>query len=160
MSANAMRALMRDFGASIGIAELEPDEEHRCNMMFDDVAVSFELTRNETTLGIYALIGTIAHERETALHKQMLEANYLLHASAGTTLGIEAGSGVAVITREERLDNLRLPELEHIVESFVNTAEQWMKHIEGSANDTGQGTTAQRGEPSEEPARTHSAMRV
>ena len=160
MSANAMRALMRDFGASIGIKELEPDEEHRCNLMFDDVAVSFELTRNETTLCIYALIGTIAHEREAALHRQMLEANYLLDASASATLGVEAGSRSVVITREERLDNLRLPNLEQIVESFVNTAEHWMKRIEGGGNEGPQATTTQRGEPSEEPARTHGAMRV
>ena len=159
MSANAMRALMRDFGQSIGITGLEPDEDHRCNMMFDEVAVSFELTRNETTLCIYALIGTIAQHDEATLHKQMLEANYLLDASAGTTLGVEAGSGNAVITREEQMDKLRLPELEQIVESFVNTAEQWMKRIEGSGNEAAQ-ATAQRIEPGEEPARTHGAMRV
>ena len=63
MSLAVMETILQEFGASIGIPDLKPDEEYRCNMQFDDVAVSFELGDDDDSMFVYTLLGAVRRSR-------------------------------------------------------------------------------------------------
>ncbi|MCY3622470.1 MAG: type III secretion system chaperone [Gammaproteobacteria bacterium] len=137
MSLATMTSLLAEFGAAVGIPDLKPDAELRCNMMFDDVAVSFELGADDESLYVYSLVGTVA-EADTALaYPALLRANYAFEDTAGSTFGLDPRSGGIVLIRAERLETLRLARLEALVEDFVNVAERWAEHIRRREYDAG-----------------------
>ena len=131
MSSNAMNNLLREFGAAIGIPDLQIDEEYRCNMMFDEVPVSFELGGGDESVYIYSLLGRVPDDGHERIYADLLHANYVFAENGGSTLSVDARSGNVVLIREERLELLRLSRLESVVEQFVNVAEGWMRRLDG-----------------------------
>ena len=129
MSLSVMENILAEFGASIGIPDLRPDAEQRCNLMFDDVAVSFELGGGDESLYIYALLGDVPETGAEAAYADLLGANYSFGGTGGSTLSVDPQTGGIVLIREERLEALRLPTFEAVVQDFVNVAEQWMNRI-------------------------------
>ena len=129
MSLAVMEGVLADFGAAIGISDLRLDEDRRCNLMIDDVAVSFELGKDDESLYIYSLLGPTPNRDADALHVALLHANYSFEGTRGSTLGIDPQSGAIVLMREERLEFLRLANFESVVEEFVDVAERWMQRI-------------------------------
>ena len=131
MSSTVMNNLVREFGASIGIPDLQIDEEYRCNMMFDEVPVSFELGDGDESMYIYSLLGHVPDDGLEQLYAELLHANYDFADNGGSTLSVDSQSGNVVLLREERLELLRLSRLESVVEQFVNVAEGWMSRLRG-----------------------------
>ena len=131
MSSTVMNNLVREFGASIGIPDLQIDEEYRCNMMFDEVPVSFELGDGDESIYIYSLLGHVPDDGLEQLYAELLHANYVFADNGGSTLSVDSQSGNVVLLREERLELLRLSRLESVVEQFVNVAEGWMSRLRG-----------------------------
>ena len=129
MSQAIMKNLVAEFGAAIGIPDLDIDEDDRCNLMFDEVAVSFELDGNGESLFVYSLLGRVPEIEADTFHAALLHANHLLEGTRGSTLSVDPNNNDIVLVRVERLDTLRLPMLESIVEDFVNVAEQWMEQL-------------------------------
>ena len=129
MSSTVMNNLLREFGASIGIPDLQIDEEYRCNMMFDEVPVSFELGAGDESMYIYSLLGHVPDDGLERFYAELLHANYVFADSGGSTLSVDSQSGNIVLLREERLELLRLSRLESVVEQFVNVAEGWMSRL-------------------------------
>ena len=129
MSTSVMKNLLQEFGTAIGIPELKSDEENRCNLMFDAVAVSFELGVTNESLFIYSPLGVVPDRDADTFHAALLNANHLLEGTRGSTLSVDPRNKDVVLIREERLDTLRLPRFEIIVEDFVNVAEYWMEQL-------------------------------
>ena len=129
MSSSVLNNLLREFGSAIGIPDLQLDEEYRCNMMFDEVPVSFELGDGDESMYIYSLLGQVPDGGLERFYAELLHANYLFAESGGSTLGVDSKSGHVVLLREERLELLRLSRLESVVEQFVNVAEGWMSRL-------------------------------
>ena len=138
MSSNVTNNLLREFGAAIGIPDLQLDEDYRCNMMFDEVPVSFELGDGDESIYIYSLLGHVPDDGLEQFYAELLHANYISAGSGGSTLSVDSQSGSVVLLREERLELLRLARLESVVEQFVNVAEGWMSRLGGGgANEVG-----------------------
>lgn len=129
MSVAAMAALLGDFGAMVGISDLAPDADHRCNLMFDDVALSVELGDDDESLYIYSLLGSVADADRATTHAALLSANYGFQGTAGATLCVEPRTGGVVLVRADRLDALPLARFAAVVEDFVNTAELWTARL-------------------------------
>ena len=100
--------LLEEFGASTGMPELELDEENRCNLMFDEVAVSFELSPDEASVYLYSYLGDVVNNDSKAVFSALLDANYLFRGTLGATLGVDEASGRVVMIRLEDLSTLRL----------------------------------------------------
>ena len=128
-SANLLKNLIAEFGASIGIPELTLDEENRCNLMFDEVAVSFELSPDEDAVYIYAYLGDVVPGNNNALFASLLDANYLFRGTGGATIGVDEASGRVVMIRSEDLSALRLSRFSSLAEEFINLAELWQKKL-------------------------------
>ena len=130
MSLAAMETMLSEFGASIGIPDLKPDAEHRCNLMFDEVAVSFELGVDDESLYIYALLGSVPDGGAEDVYADLLHANHVFQGTGGATLCVDPGTQGIVLLRAERLESLRLARFETLLEDFVNVAERWIKRAE------------------------------
>ena len=130
-SANVMKNLFSEFGAAIGLPELQPDEENRCNLMFDEVAVSFELSPHEDSIYIYAYLGDMPAGAPKALPAALLDANYLFRGTGGATIGMDEATGRVVMVRAADLSTLRQSTFQSLVEEFVNLAELWQKKLAG-----------------------------
>ena len=136
MSSHVMNTLLREFGAAIGIPDLQLDEDYRCNMMFDEVPVSFELGEGDESVYIYSLLGHVPDDGREQFYAELLHANYVFAANGGSALSVDMQSGNVVLIREEQLELLRLSRLESVVEKFVNVAEGWMGRLgSGGANE-------------------------
>ena len=90
---NRFRNLLGDFGASIGIPELELDEENRCTLGFDEVVVSFELGADAESIHLYAYLGDVVQANADALFSALLDANYCFKGTQGATLGRDEATG-------------------------------------------------------------------
>ena len=135
MTAEAMQSLIGEFGGSIGIPDLRLDEENRCNLMFDDVAVSFELSHSGESLYIYSYLGDAPNENPEKVYARLLDANYIFKHTRGATLGMEESSKKIVLIREYNLRIMRLTDFEAVVETFVDLAEYWKRRIAGLASE-------------------------
>ena len=124
-----MNKLLAEFGASIGIPELQTDDENRCNLMFDEVAVSFELSPDEEAVYLYAYLGDVVPGNNHALFASLLDANYLFRGTGGATIGVDEASGRIVMIRSEDLSAMRLSRFQSLVEEFINLAELWQKKL-------------------------------
>ena len=142
MSADIMKHLLQDFGKTIGIAELQLDNEARCNLLFDDIGVSFELAPKEESVYLYAMLGVAPSTGLEPIYTQLLDANYIFKGTQGATIGVEASSNSIVLIREERLENMQLSRFEATVKAFVDLAESWREKlneltVEAPAGDDG-----------------------
>ena len=156
MSSSVLNNLLREFGSAIGIPDLQLDEEYRCNMMFDEVPVSFELGDGDESVYIYSLLGQVPDDGLERFYAELLHANYLFAESGGSTLGVDSKSGNVVLLREERLESMRLSTLESVAEQFVSVAEAWMNRLSNGASQS----PAPRGESASEPRPPSGGMRV
>lgn len=156
MSSSVLNNLLREFGSAIGIPDLKLDEEYRCNMMFDEVPVSFELGDGDESVYIYSLLGQVPDDGLERFYAELLHANYLFAESGGSTLGVDSKSGNVVLLREERLESMRLSTLESVAEQFVSVAEAWMNRLSNGANES----PAPPGESASEPRPPSGGMRV
>ena len=73
--------LLADFGASIGIEELSFNDENRCNLLFDEVAITIELLEDTGTVYIYSYLCQIRDDEQTEVQSLLLHANYLFNLS-------------------------------------------------------------------------------
>lgn len=128
-SSNLLKNLIAEFGASLGIPDLALDEENRCNLMFDEVAVSFELSPDEEAVYVYAYLGDVVRAGNKELFAALLDANYLFKGTRGATIGVDEASGRVVMIRAEDLSAMRLSRFQSLVEEFINLAELWQKKL-------------------------------
>lgn len=130
--------LLADLGAEIGIADLGADEDNRCNLLFDEVAVSLELSEDGAALYIYSLLGHVRQDADTAQLAALLDANFLFSGTAGAALGVEKASGSIVLARSERLPGMNKPLFLAVLEEFVNLAEFWQQRLTQPFETTGE----------------------
>ncbi len=149
MTAEAMQGLFREFGGEIGIPDLQLDEENRCNLMFDDIAVSFELGQDEDSVYIYSYLSDAPLENREEFYARLLDANYTFKYTQGATLGVEYASKKVLLIREYGLETMRLSAFESVVERFVNLAEYWKQKIPTLATFSEQDTLEGKDEPFE-----------
>lgn len=130
MSERIMNSLLKAFGQSIGMPDLKMDEENRCNLLFDDMAVSFELSEKQNSMYIYSQVAALTTDERDKVSAALLDANYVFRGTGGAAFGVEQETGSVVLIREERLEGFQLSQFEPIVETFVNLVEDWQQKLQ------------------------------
>ena len=133
MTGSVLHALIGEFGAAVGLDDLAFDDEQRCNLMFDDVAVSLEVGAGDSSLYIYSVLGPEPALDAEQRFAELLKANYAFAQTGGATLALDPAGGGIVLMREEPLETLRLPRLESVIEDFVNVAERLIANLSAGA---------------------------
>ncbi len=127
--------LLKEFGASLRIEGLI-FVDNRCDLMFDDIAVTLELLANGEFIHIYSYLYTIPDDKVADIALLLLDANYLFSATAGSTFGMDQESKKVVLIREVDVSKTTLAEFEILIESFINLSEQWQEKITDLCNQT------------------------
>ncbi len=149
VSDSVLHSLIKEFGAAVGLEDMTFDDQQRCNLMFDDVPVSLEMSGGEGSLYIYSVLAPEPAENANALYAELLRANYAFAQTAGATLALDPAGGGIVLMREEPLETLRLPQFEALIEDFVNVAEGFIASLaEGSLSKAAQTIDSEPSEPS------------
>lgn len=124
-----LQKLLKEFGATIELNDLSLDEEQRCNLFFDEIPVSIELSSDEKYVYMYSYIGDVPLADSETFGLKLLEANYLYLNTHRCSLGVHGTSRKVALIYHERMRGLELPDFESALEEFINTAEYWMKNL-------------------------------
>ena len=121
--------ILKSFGTGINLPDLSLDEDHRCNLFFDDVPVSIEVSPNEQYIYMYSYLGDAPLASSDNLGVKLLEANYIYGETERCTLGIQDISRKVALICNERIKGMELSDFEKSLENFINVAEYWMKNL-------------------------------
>ena len=124
-----VQELIGKFGAEIGVADLVLDHENRCNLLFNDIAVSLEANSNRQDLFVYSYLADIPRKLKDSLNLQIAYSNCRMKDTQGMTVGVERGSGKTVLMQTVSLRGLQLKKFLDTVEQFIKNAEEWTKAI-------------------------------
>ena len=121
--------ILKNFGSGINLPDLSLDEDHRCNLFFDEVPVSIEVSPNEQYVYMYSYLGDVPVSDAESLGNKLLEANYIYGETERCTLGIQGISRKVALICNERIKGMDLSDFEKSLENFINVAEYWMKNL-------------------------------
>ena len=124
--------VLAELGRLIGLGALPLNAEGRLTLTFDSaLEVTLEHEPEDERLVLWALLGELGVDRSPALLNELLDANFLWHATGGATLAVEQASGRVVIAQALSLAGLTAVTLERAIEGFVNAATHWGRRIAG-----------------------------
>ena len=121
--------ILKHFGSSINLPDLNLDEDNRCNLFFDEVPVSIEVSPNEQYVYMYSYLGDVPVASSESMGNKLLEANYIYGETERCTLGIQNISRKVALICNERIKGMDLSDFEQSLENFINVAEYWMKNL-------------------------------
>ncbi len=121
--------ILKHFGAGINLPDLNLDEDNRCNLFFDEVPVSIEVSPNEQYVYMYSYLGDVPLANSESMGNKLLEANYIYGETERCTLGIQNISRKVALICNERIKGMDLSDFEQSLENFINVAEYWMKSL-------------------------------
>ena len=121
--------ILKGFGAGINLPDLSLDEDHRCNLFFDEVPVSIEVSPNEQYVYMYSYLGNVPMAGSESVVSKLLQANYIYGETERCTLGIQDISRKVALIGNERIKGMDLSDFEQSLENFINVAEYWMKNL-------------------------------
>ena len=123
------KSILKRFGTGINLPDLSLDEDHRCNLFFDEVPVSIEVSPNEQYVYMYSYLGDAPVAGSENLGNKLLGANYIYGETERCTLGIQSISRKVALICNERIKGMDLSDFEQSLENFINVAEYWMKNL-------------------------------
>lgn len=95
---------------------------------------------------LYSVVGRPDGERLPLL----LEANYLGQGTGGGSLGLQPGTGAAVLSRDVPVVQLDVPAFSTALKRFINLTEDWTKRLQAAGSEPATDTYVpppQRGHP-------------
>ena len=124
-----IRKFISQFGAKVGIENLALDHESRCNLLFNDIAVSLEVNFHQQSLFVYSYLADVPKKSKNNLNMQIAYSNCRMKNTKGMTVGVERESGKTVLVQTVNLRGLQLDRFLEVVERFIKNAEHWTKAI-------------------------------
>lgn len=140
-----LQKLLKEFGTNIGLGDLSLDEDDRCNLFFDEIPVSIELSPDGKYVYMYSYIGDVPLADSEALGLKLLKANYLYLNTNKCSLGLHQVEHKVALICHERMKGLELHDFESALEEFINTAEYWIKNLYAPASTSTAGSEALQG---------------
>lgn len=128
MSHDNARRILSEFGAKIGLPQIEFNSDNFCTLSFDEVIVNLELPEGDC-LAFYLWIAAVETERRAEVAQAVADANYLFSGTHGATLGMSRSSGDLVLAAQVADATLTLPRLEQTLENLVNLAQAWRTRL-------------------------------
>ena len=136
MSLDIMRGLLRDLGASIGLPELEPDNDGYCCLRIGEhVTVSLQYEPEGQELALFAKLCRIPPQFRFEAYETMLAGNLFWAQTKGGTLAVEPSEGVVFLLMKEKLQAMDFPRFNALLEGFVEAAESWQRRLEALSDE-------------------------
>lgn len=120
---NNIHRLLTDFGKYLGLESLALDDNGHCGLSFDDIFVNIEAMDDSSFVLLYSSLGQVPENAGSEIYMRLLEANYFFQQTAGGTLGLEADTGLVVLSHVVDMANIDLSTWEAVMTAFVDAAE-------------------------------------
>ena len=134
--------LMSEFGAALGIPDMQPDEFGCCCINVGDTAFHVLVSPEGDTVTVFTEIGELPDDVEPEVLRQMLAANYFWSGTRGATLGVQPETGAVVLAQRLPLESVTVAELERLMKQFVEVAETGIPGVAGPASEEADGDAA------------------
>jgi hypothetical protein len=126
---HTVQGLLGEFGRTIGLDDLELDEDDYCALLIDDsLVINMEFDDAGNKLVLYSLIGEPAGER-TAAYDRLLRANYLGRETGAASLSLHPDGKGVVLSQWLPMPGLDGKRFTTELERFVNQTEAWTKRL-------------------------------
>lgn len=131
MSKENVQVLLKQFGNTIGLADLALDEEGFCSLTFDDqIVLNLQYDQRTENIVIFAELGKIKDEGALKVYARLLEANIFWKETGGGTLCVEPKTMTAILEYQEAVAHMNDVRFQRLIEGFINTAEYWISHLD------------------------------
>ena len=130
----ALRSLIADLGAQMGLGDLALDDHGSLALSFDDsLVVNLQAVADDDLLLLYADLGPPgAGER---IYPALLRGNLFWRATLGATLSLTGDEPPhVVLAQETRWRGQDLGEMVAFLERFLHTAEDWLEVVRGGGD--------------------------
>jgi hypothetical protein len=124
-----MQVLLKDLGVTVGVPDLEFDENGYCVVYLDEIQINMELGEEDESLFFYTHVGEVPEDGRPEFYEMLLDANWFYKGTAGATLGIDKDSSVVSIIYRASTTELDTEKFQKIIENFANLSENWMSRI-------------------------------
>lgn len=121
--------MFKSFGKTIGLPDLDLDEDGYCCLEFDGHIVNIEFNPRSEEFFLYAHIADLPGTGRKALYEMLLEANLFFRGTKGATLGIDRASERIVLAVKAPVTAMDERALERIMEDFVNVTTWWKQRL-------------------------------
>ena len=136
-----MDRLIRDFGNSYDLADLELDDRgYVCIVSEDGVVLNIDYFEEDEALVFYTTVGEIEDGHRLTLYEEMLKANFFWENTAGATLCIDPNATLALLTASITVTDLDLPKMLIVMDHFTRLTWAWsdrIREITGEATSLG-----------------------
>ncbi len=130
-SLEQIQLIIEELGpATEEVLEVQQHEEAAWTVVLDEAtAVGLDFMADQEKLVLSMELGAVPEDRKTASYEFMLLYNFNWPQSGGIKLGLDAPEGNVVLMFELNVSQLELPELQHILASFVEKARAWRELV-------------------------------
>jgi hypothetical protein len=125
----ALRSLMTDLGAQMGLSDLALDDQGSVALRFDDsLVVNLQAVADGDLLLFYADLGPPAAGEQ--IYPALLRGNLFWRATLGATLSLTGDEPPnVVLAQETRWRGQDLGGMVAFLERFLHTAEDWLEVV-------------------------------
>ena len=120
-----LATLLEGLGRSVGLPELQPDENGSCTLMFDEVVVTFQQDAPGRQVTLHTQIGILPADAPAARLETLLAANLFWIQTAGATLALLPANRALVLAQRFELERVEQVHFEEALARFLDTADLW-----------------------------------
>ena len=130
----ALRSLMTDLGAQMGLSDLALDDQGSLALRFDDsLVVNLQAVAEGDLLLFYADLGPPAAVEQ--IYPALLRGNLFWRTTLGATLSLTNDEPpYVVLAQETRWRGQDLGGIVAFLERFLHTAEDWLEVVRGGGD--------------------------
>lgn len=130
----AVQAILNEFCSRAGVAPLRLDETGWCTLGLDDLIVHLDAGEDSELLAFNTWLGEAPEDLRADIALAIADANYLLVATQGTTLGMSRSTGDVTLAVQVPLEALTLARFERILSNFADIAMAFRSRLLSTAS--------------------------
>lgn len=131
-----MKDLLQAFGATVGIANLAPDESgYTCLSVDEAFVIHLVYDEDSDSLRMFSELCDVSSACECSVMRALLDANVLWRGSNGATFGLDLATKVVTLAYQEPIVRFSPARFEQVLEAFIVTSEHWIKQLAEISNE-------------------------
>jgi hypothetical protein len=140
MNIKIFRVLLHQFGETVGIPDLSPDEDGTCRLKIGSLETMFKLDHKNEKILLFSIIGNIPADPDIPFFEALLQGNLFWRETFGATLSLDLEGGNVILAREERLQFIDAIQFERFIGDFCAAANSWSEKTREFGNATTEST--------------------